>query len=57
VGAVEPAFRVRLANQNSAAGFDFGVGWALPEDTSLEATLDVGADVDVNITAHFDNEI
>lgn len=52
-----PVFTVSLTAQDSAAVFDFGDGWALPENTALEANLSAAGDVDLNIAVHFDAEV
>jgi hypothetical protein len=54
-----PVFSVSLTLQDSVAEFDFGEGWALPENAALQATLAGAAplDVDINVTSHFDADV
>jgi hypothetical protein len=50
-------FTASLTAIDSTVSFDFGDGWSLPENTTLEANLSVAGDVDLNITAHFTNDV
>jgi hypothetical protein len=55
-----PVFTVSLTAQDSAAVFEFGDGWVLPENTALQAVLSLATgavDVDINVSAFYETEV